>query len=72
MFSFDHVIFQLKINYNILVILDLKNKQTKKKKPKPTTSSVPVLLEAWGCQLFYCSHSQILKCWTLLQKGISK
>lgn len=30
MFSFDHVIFQLKINYNILVILDLKNKQTKK------------------------------------------
>lgn len=32
MFSFDHVIFQLKINYNILVILDLKNKQKKKNK----------------------------------------
>jgi len=34
MFSFDRVIFQLKTNYNILVIPDLKNKQTDQKKTK--------------------------------------
>lgn len=36
MFSFDRVIFQLKTNYNILVIPDLKNKQTDQKKKNKT------------------------------------
>lgn len=72
MFSFDRVIFQLKTNYNILVIPDLKNKQTDQKKKTKPTHSVPIVQEVWGCQLFYCSHSQILNCCTWLQNGISK
>lgn len=42
MFSFDRVIFQLKTNYNILVIPDLKNKQTDQKKNQNQPTVFPL------------------------------